>query len=43
MKGLEGASRFRQLAGKLKDGEAILNELNEYFRSLGEGQTKIMP
>jgi nifR3 family TIM-barrel protein len=42
-KGLEGASRFRQLAGKLKDGEAILNELNEYFRSLGEGQTKIMP
>lgn len=42
-KGLEGASRFRQLAGKLKDGEAILNELNEYFRSLGKGQTKIMP
>ena len=42
-KGLEGASRFRQLAGKLKDGEAILNELNEYFRSLGELQTKIMP
>ena len=42
-KGLEGASRFRQLAGKLKDGEAILNELNEYFRSLEEGQTKIMP
>jgi tRNA-dihydrouridine synthase B len=42
-KGLEGASRFRQLAGKLKDGEAILNELNEYFRSLEEGRTKIMP
>ena len=42
-KGLEGASRFRQLAGKLKDGEAILNELNEYFRSVGELQTKIMP
>jgi nifR3 family TIM-barrel protein len=42
-KGLEGASRFRQSAGKLKDGEAILNELNEYFRSLEEGQTKIMP
>lgn len=42
-KGLEGASRFRQLAGKLKDGEAILNELNEYFRSLEELQTKIMP
>ena len=42
-KGLEGASRFRQLAGKLKDGEAILNELNEYFRSVGELQVKIMP
>jgi nifR3 family TIM-barrel protein len=42
-KGLEGASRFRQLAGKLKDGEAILNELNEYFRLLGELQTEIMP
>jgi nifR3 family TIM-barrel protein len=42
-KGLEGASRFRQLAGKLKDAEAILNELNEYFRSVGELQTKIMP
>ena len=33
-KGLEGASRFRQFAGKLKDGEAILNEINEYFHSL---------
>ena len=42
-KGLEGASRFRQSAGKLKDGEAILNELYEYFRSLEEGQAKIMP
>jgi nifR3 family TIM-barrel protein len=42
-KGLEGASRFRQSAGKLKDGEAILNELNEYFRSLEDLQTKIMP
>ncbi len=42
-KGLEGASRFRQLAGKLKDGEAILNELNEYFRSVREQQVKIMP
>jgi nifR3 family TIM-barrel protein len=42
-KGLEGASRFRQLAGKLKDGEAILNELNEYFRLLREQQVKIMP
>lgn len=35
-KGLEGASRFRQLAGNLKDGEVILNELNEYFRLLRE-------
>ena len=42
-KGLEGASRFRQLAGKLKDGEAIQNELNEYFRLLREQQVKIMP
>jgi len=42
-KGLEGASRFRELAGKLKDGEAILNELNEYFRLLREQQVKIMP
>ena len=42
-KGLEGASRFRQSAGKLKDGEAILNELNEYFRSVVDLQTKIMP
>jgi nifR3 family TIM-barrel protein len=42
-KGLEGASRFRQLAGKLKDGEAILNELNEYFQSVREQQVKIMP
>jgi nifR3 family TIM-barrel protein len=42
-KGLEGASRFRQLAGKLKDGEAIMNELNEYFRLLVDMQEKIMP
>jgi tRNA-dihydrouridine synthase B len=42
-KGLEGASRFREMAGKLKDGEAILNELNEYFRLLREQQVKIMP
>jgi nifR3 family TIM-barrel protein len=42
-KGLEGASRFRQLAGKLKDGEAIQDELNEYFRLLREQQVKIMP
>jgi nifR3 family TIM-barrel protein len=42
-KGLEGASRFRQSAGKLKDGASILNELNEYFRLLREQQVKIMP
>ena len=42
-KELEGASRFRQLAGKLKDEEAILNELNEYFCSVREQQVKIMP
>jgi nifR3 family TIM-barrel protein len=42
-KGLEGSSRFRQLVGKLKDWESIMDELNEYFRSLRELQTKIMP
>ncbi len=35
-KGLEGSTRFRQLAGKLRDGENMMNELNEYFRSLEE-------
>jgi len=33
-KGLDNSSRFRELAGKLKDDEGILDELNEYFRSL---------
>jgi len=33
-KGLNNSSRFRELAGKLKDDEGILDELNEYFRSL---------
>ncbi|MFA5322638.1 MAG: tRNA dihydrouridine synthase DusB [Smithella sp.] len=33
-KGLDNSSRFRELAGKLKDDEDILSELNEYFRSL---------
>lgn len=33
-KGLDNSSRFRELAGKLKDKESILNELNNYFRSL---------
>lgn len=35
-KGLESSTRFRQLAGKLRDGESVMNELNEYFRSLEE-------
>ena len=36
-KGLDSSSRFRELAGKLKDDEDILFELNEYFRSLERG------
>ena len=32
--GLDNSSRFRELAGKLKDDQSILEELNEYFRSL---------
>ena len=35
-KGLESSTRFRQLAGKLRDGQSVMNELNEYFRSLEE-------
>jgi nifR3 family TIM-barrel protein len=35
-KGLKSSTRFRQLAGKLRDGESVMNELNEYFRSLEE-------
>ncbi len=33
-KGLDNSSRFRELAGKLKDKESILHELNDYFRLL---------
>ena len=33
-KGLDNSHNFRELAGKLKDYENILDELNEYFRSL---------
>ncbi|MDI6742989.1 MAG: tRNA dihydrouridine synthase DusB [Smithella sp.] len=33
-KGLDNSHKFRELAGKLKDKESILHELNEYFRSL---------
>jgi nifR3 family TIM-barrel protein len=39
-KGLESSSRFRQLAGELQDGKSVMNELNEYFRSLGELRSK---
>ncbi len=35
-RGLESSTRFRELAGKLQDGESVMNELNEYFRSLEE-------
>jgi tRNA-dihydrouridine synthase B len=35
-RGLKDSTRFRQLAGKLRDGESVMNELNEYFRSLKE-------
>lgn len=36
-KGLDNSSRFRELAGKLKDEEGMLSELNEYFDSLDKG------
>ncbi|PKN52658.1 MAG: tRNA dihydrouridine synthase DusB [Deltaproteobacteria bacterium HGW-Deltaproteobacteria-13] len=35
-KGLDNSHRFRELAGKLKDEDGILNELHEYFRLLNE-------
>ena len=38
-KGLDNSSRFRELAGKLKDKENILNELNKYFQSLKTGES----
>lgn len=37
-KGLENSTRFRQLAGTLRDGENLMSELNEYFKSLKELQ-----
>ena len=37
-KGLDNSHQFRELAGKLKDEESILYELNEYFRSLEEAK-----
>jgi nifR3 family TIM-barrel protein len=33
-KGLDNSHKFRELAGKLKDDESIIDKLNEYFRSL---------
>lgn len=38
-KGLDNSSRFREVAGKLKDKESILNELNVYFQSLKTGKS----
>ena len=35
-KGLDNSHRFREIAGKLKDEESMLRELNDYFRSLDE-------
>jgi tRNA-dihydrouridine synthase B len=35
-KGLDNSHHFRELAGKLKDEENMLRELNEYFRSLND-------
>ncbi len=35
-KGLDNSHRFREIAGRLKDEENLLNELNEYFRSLSQ-------
>jgi nifR3 family TIM-barrel protein len=38
-KGLDNSGRFRELAGKLKDKESILYELNDYFQSLGKSKS----
>jgi hypothetical protein len=35
-KGLDNSHRFREIAGRLKDEENLLSELNEYFRSLSQ-------
>ena len=35
-KGLDNSHRFREIAGKLKDEESMLRELNDYFQSLEE-------
>ena len=36
-KGLDNSHRFREIAGKLKDDESIINKVNEYFWSLEKG------
>jgi tRNA-dihydrouridine synthase B len=38
-KGLDNSHHFRELAGKLKDEENMLHELNEYFRSLEDSKS----
>lgn len=35
-KGLDNSHRFREIAGRLKDEDNLLSELNEYFRSLSQ-------
>jgi nifR3 family TIM-barrel protein len=42
-KWLDNSHKFREFAGKLKDDKVMLDELNEYFRSLEDDQTKIIP
>ncbi|MDP2853721.1 MAG: tRNA dihydrouridine synthase DusB [Smithellaceae bacterium] len=41
-KGLAGSGRFREIVGKMTDSDAMLSELDRYFQSLAESQTKIM-
>lgn len=41
-KGLADSGRFREIVGKMTDSDAMLSELDRYFQSLAESQTKIM-
>ncbi len=41
-RGLTGSGRFRETVGKMTDSNAMLEELDRYFRVLEETQTKIM-
>ena len=41
-RGLTGSGRFREAVGKMTDSNAMLEELDRYFRVLEETQTKIM-